>query len=72
MADVQEDEEVLRVAAAVNKHGIKKIDSLHIACAIRAGADGFLTTDDSILKKATLIQDVQITDPIGFIKGIAV
>ena len=50
--------------------GIKKMDALHIACAIKEQADYFLTTDDGILKKASLIQDIQITDSIGFIKAI--
>ena len=30
--------------------GYKGIDAMHIACAERAGADVFLTTDDNILK----------------------
>jgi len=70
--DIVEDEEVLRMAVRINKHGIKKIDSLHIACAIKAKANYFLTTDDGILKKTTLIDEIQITDPIGFIKEVSV
>jgi len=50
--------------------GMKKIDSLHTACAIKADADYFLTTDDGILKRTALIEDIKITDPIGFIKEI--
>lgn len=50
--------------------GIRKIDSLHVACAIQTGADYFLTTDDGILKKATLVQGIRVTDPIGFIKEV--
>jgi predicted nucleic acid-binding protein len=53
-ADIEEDEEILKLAVIVNQHGIKKIDSLHIACAIKAKADYFLTTDDGFLKKAEL------------------
>ena len=45
-----------------------KMDSLHIACAMSANSDYFLTTDDRIIKRAALIQDIKITDPIGFIK----
>jgi hypothetical protein len=45
------------VAAMLQKQGIKKMDSLHIACAIQAGADYFLTTDDGALKKATLFKE---------------
>ena len=68
--EVVENEDVLHVAAMLLERGIKKIDALHIACAIQAGAEYFLTTDDGILKKATLVQDVRVTDPIGFIKEV--
>ena len=68
--DVVETKEVLGVAAMLQKQGIKKMDSLHIACAIQAGADYFLTTDDGVLKKATFIQGIRVTDPIGFIKEV--
>jgi len=66
-ANIEEDEKVMDIATRVNQHGIKKMDSLHIACAIAAEADYFLTTDDEILKRAIHIQDMRITDPIGFI-----
>jgi predicted nucleic acid-binding protein len=69
--DIEEDEGILSVAAAVNKCGITKIDSLHIACAIKANAGFFLTTDDAVLNKAKLVHDIQITDPIGFIKEVS-
>jgi len=68
--DIIESEDVLSAAGKLHENGIKKIDSLHIACAIKAGADYFLTTDDGILKKATLIQGVHVTDPIGLIKEV--
>lgn len=68
--DVIESKEVLGVAAMLQEQGIKKIDSLHIACAIEAGSDYFLTTDDGVLKKAALIQGIKVTDPIGFIKEV--
>ena len=68
--DVVENKEVLGVAAMLQQRGIKKIDSLHIACAIEAGSDYFLTTDDGVLKKATLVQRIKVTDPIGFIKEV--
>jgi predicted nucleic acid-binding protein len=68
--DVVENKEVLGVAAMLQKRGIKKIDSMHIACAIEAGSDYFLTADDGVLKKATLVQRIKVTDPIGFIKEV--
>jgi predicted nucleic acid-binding protein len=69
-ADIEENEEVLKIANNVAQRGIKKIDSLHIACAIKARAGCFLTTDDGILKKAGCIQELRITDPIEFIKEV--
>jgi len=68
--DISENKEVLDVAVMLQKKGVKKIDSLHIACAIEAGSNYFLTTDDGILSKAMLIQRIKITDPIGFIKEV--
>ena len=69
--DIEENEEIVQVSAMINQQGIKKIDSLHIACAIKAGAIYFLTTDDGVLKKSELVQNIQITDPIGFIKEVS-
>ena len=69
--DIIEDEELVEIAAKLNQQGIKKIDSLHIACAIKANADFFLTTDDGVLKKASIVKDIKITDPIGFIKEVS-
>ena len=66
--DIVESGALLGVAGMLLEQGIKKIDSLHIASAIRGGADYFLTTDDEILKKTSLIKDIRVTDPIGFIK----
>jgi len=68
--DIIENGSVLNTASELQSNGIKKLDSLHIACAIYACADYFLTTDDRILKKTTLIEDIRITDPIGFIKEV--
>ncbi len=70
--DIEEDDEILETATIIMQHGIKKMDSLHIACAIKANADYFLTTDDGIIKNAAHIQNIKITDPIGFIKEVSI
>ena len=44
------------------------MDSLHIACAVFAKVDYFLTTDDKVIKKADTLTGINITDPIDFIK----
>jgi hypothetical protein len=66
--DIAADDNVLALANGFAATGMKKMDALHLACAKRANADYFLTTDDGILKKAVLIIGMQIRDPIGFIK----
>ncbi len=68
--DIEEDETVLNLANSINKLGLKKFDSLHISCAIKANANYFLTTDIGIIKKANLITDIEIKDPIDFIREI--
>ena len=70
--NIEENEEVLELASQIRNYGIKKMDSLHIACAVKAKADYFLTTDDGVLKKAKLIKNVKVTDPIGFIKEVII
>ncbi len=70
--DIEESEDVLNIATMIVKHGIKKMDSLHLACAIKANTDYFLTTDDRVIKKAIHIQNIQIVDPIGFIKEVSI
>jgi len=68
--DIEESPKVIDIAKQLNKKGLKKMDSLHIACAIAARCKYFLTTDDNILKKTKEIEQIKIDDPIGFIKEI--
>ena len=68
--DMEESSEVIEIAKELNEKGFQKIDSLHIACAIITKCEYFLTTDDKILKRARLLNDVKINDPIGFVKEI--
>ncbi len=50
--------------------GFQKIDCLHIACAILARCEYFLTTDDGILNRGKVVDNIKINDPIGFIKEV--
>ncbi len=70
--NIEESEEVLNTASMIMKYGIKKLDSLHLACAIMANTEYFLTTDDGVIKKAKHIKNIQIVDPIGFIKEVSI
>ena len=70
LMDIQENPEIVAMAKLLNQKDFRKIDSLHIACAIFIKCDYFLTTDDTILKKAGSVDQIQIGDPIGFIKEV--
>ena len=70
ITDIEESNPLLERANSLNRFGFKKIDALHIACAIVATCDYCLTTDDKILNKSSKITDINITDPIGFIKEV--
>ena len=52
-------------AEALTTKGIRTYDALHIACAVEADCDYFLTTDRKLLKLQ--IGDLIIKDPIGFV-----
>jgi predicted nucleic acid-binding protein len=68
--DVEATDDVIDVARSLHQQGLKKFDALHLACAITANADYFLTTDNGILKKAEMIKNIQIKDPIDFIREV--
>jgi len=68
ITDIGENTEIIKTALLLNSKGLQKMDSLHIACAVFAKADYFLTTDDKVIKKANTLTGIKITDPIDFIK----
>jgi predicted nucleic acid-binding protein len=68
ITDIEENTEIIKTALLLNSKGLQKMDSLHIACAVFAKADYFLTTDDKVIKKANTLTGIKITDPIDFIK----
>lgn len=58
--------EALNIATEIMKTGIKAFDAAHIACAILAECDYFITTDKRILRYKT--NRMQILNPVDFIK----
>ncbi|QTA81267.1 PIN domain-containing protein [Desulfonema limicola] len=68
--DINENEHIVKNAEELKQLGFKTKDSLHIACAVFAKSDYFLTTDDKILSKSGMVNEVKIIDPIGFIKEV--
>jgi predicted nucleic acid-binding protein len=54
-------------ASEIMESRIKNKDAIHIACAIEAGCDYFITTDDDLGKRYTG-NEIIICGPIDFIK----
>ena len=50
--------------------GVKTNDAYHVACAIFAACDYFLTTDDRLLKYST--PKIQLLNPLDFVKRLEV
>ena len=61
------DDDILISAQAFEKQGIKPRDALHLACALKGGADYFLTCDDKIVKRATNL-NMKVFNPIRFVE----
>ena len=53
-------------AENIMKLGIKMKDALHIACAISANTDAFITTDQKLLNKQ--VNGINITNPMDFVR----
>lgn len=48
--------------------GVKAADALHLACAVAAKCDWFLTTDKGILKKVADVGGMRVANPIAYIQ----
>ncbi len=65
--DISNTATVLQKAHSVQALGLKSKDALHIACAIEAAADYFITTDALIIKKLQGFSEIQVVNPLDFI-----
>mgnify|MGYP002372005249 FL=1 len=66
--DVEPSESILKQAEALEKKGIKADDALHIACAISAKCDYFITTDYKLIKKAVTLNQIHVMNPVDYIR----
>jgi predicted nucleic acid-binding protein len=64
--DVDESPIIIDKSKELIKLGLHESDSLHIACAIFAKADCFLTTDKKILNKP--LEGISVASPIDFLR----
>jgi len=64
---IKPDEQIRENGKHYEKAGIKPRDALHLACAVHAGADFFITCDDKLAKRAKLMQfPIQLFNPVDF------
>ena len=61
-------ERILERGKQIQNMAVKPKDSLNLACAIESGCHCFITTDKSLLRKAGLISEIEIINPIDFIR----
>ena len=60
------EEEVAKYAAVIMNTGIKEKDAYHVACAVIAGCNYFITTDDRLLKYHS--KEIELVTPGEFIR----
>ena len=65
--NIQASKTIVERAAVLMKLGLRQKDGVHIACAIEAGADYFITTDKKILNNS--VESILLVNPIEFIRG---
>jgi predicted nucleic acid-binding protein len=68
--DIEENEEIIKSSNELKKIGFDFYDSLHLACAIYAKCEYFMTTDNKILKKRDQINSIKVINPIDFIREL--
>lgn len=66
--DYDKKEEVVKEAKSIMETGIKQKDAIHVACAIIADCDCFLTTDVRLLKYRT--NKIIMENPVDFIQRL--
>ncbi|MGD2092455.1 MAG: PIN domain protein [Candidatus Aminicenantes bacterium] len=67
VVDIEETESIIEKGKTVVNLGVKSKDGLHVACAIAAKCDYFLTTDDRVIKKLKNFEEIAVINPLFFI-----
>ncbi len=58
---------ILATMNELRTKGFKPLDALHLACAQALACDYFLTVDKGILKKARMVAEIRIMNPLDFV-----
>lgn len=64
---IEEEPGILEAARILRGIGLGVKDALHVACALKAKAEYFITTDKGILHKRDAISNIRIINPVEFI-----
>ena len=68
MENIKAIEEVRVLAKRLETaYNVKSKDAIHLACAIEAKSQYFLTTDKILLKKASRLKETTVINPVDFI-----
>lgn len=70
--DIVETGDIMNNAGLIHNFDVKSKDALHVACAIEAGCDYFLSTDDSLLKKLSSLDKIKVLNPLSFLTVLEV
>ncbi|MBI4708518.1 MAG: hypothetical protein HY761_11460, partial [Candidatus Omnitrophica bacterium] len=65
--NIVENNQVVERATQFEQMGLKSKDALHIACAVEAKAEYFISTDKAILKKLCKNLQISIINPVNFL-----
>jgi len=66
-ANVEITDEVRKDSRELMRRGLGNADALHLACAVAADCDWFLTVDRGILKKVGEFKGTHVANPVDFI-----
>lgn len=69
VVDVVETPVLLKNAQSLVVLGLRSKDALHVACAVEAGCEYFVTTDDALLKKLAGYTQISAVDPTAFVRS---
>jgi predicted nucleic acid-binding protein len=61
---------ILQNAKMLAGLGLKAKDALHLACAIDAECQYFVTADDRILRRGKDVQDIILIDPTALVREL--
>jgi hypothetical protein len=65
---VYPNENVSGIAKDLYQQNIKAKDAIHIACAVDAGCDFFLTTDHELIKKLINFKQIKVINPVRLLE----